>query len=169
MFLVLQVVTLFLVSVTMSLALAHALEFPGKMRLDKETYIAMQTVYYPGFTIGGIGEPLAVVATLVLLLLTPRSAAFWWTEVAFIAVLAMHGVFWLVTQPTNKRWMKNQELSGIGAKFFSVDPKTRSSKVENTNQDWKRLRDRWEYSHLVRAVLCGIALIALAIALAIRT
>jgi hypothetical protein len=52
MFLTLQVVTVFLVAVAMSLALAHALELPGKMRLDKETYMAVQTIYYPGFTFG---------------------------------------------------------------------------------------------------------------------
>ncbi|CAN5853005.1 hypothetical protein BH20PSE1_BH20PSE1_12420 [soil metagenome] len=57
MFSVLQVLTVILVAVAMALALAHALELPGKMRLDKETYYAMQPIYYPGFTIGGgIGE-----------------------------------------------------------------------------------------------------------------
>jgi len=47
------VVTVFLVAVAMALALSHALELPGKMRLDKQTYLAMQPIYYPGFTIGG--------------------------------------------------------------------------------------------------------------------
>ena len=64
----------------MSLALVHALELPGKLRLSKEHYIVTQTIYYPGFTIGGIGEALAVVAALALLLTTPSyNAAFWWT------------------------------------------------------------------------------------------
>lgn len=48
MFSVLQVVTVILVAVAMALALAHALELPGKMRIDKETYYAMQAIYYPG-------------------------------------------------------------------------------------------------------------------------
>jgi hypothetical protein len=53
----LQVLTVILVAVAMALSLAHALELPGKMRLTKEVYYAMQPVYYPGFTIGGgIGE-----------------------------------------------------------------------------------------------------------------
>jgi len=42
-----QVVTMLLVA-----ALTHVLEFPGKMRLDQQTYVAVQTIYYPGFTIG---------------------------------------------------------------------------------------------------------------------
>ena len=37
MFFVLQIVSVFLVSVAMSLSLAHALELPGKLRLDKKT------------------------------------------------------------------------------------------------------------------------------------
>lgn len=36
MFLILQVLSVFLVSIAMALALAHALELPGKMRLAKE-------------------------------------------------------------------------------------------------------------------------------------
>ena len=90
-FLALQVVTVFLVAVTMSLALAHALELPGKLRLDQQTYLAVQAIYYPGFTIGGIGEPLAIIATLILLLKTPRDhATFWWFLVSFLAVAGMH-------------------------------------------------------------------------------
>jgi hypothetical protein len=51
--LALQVVTVLLIATTMSLALAHVLELPGKLRLDQQTYLAVQTIYYPGFTIGG--------------------------------------------------------------------------------------------------------------------
>jgi hypothetical protein len=57
MFRVREIVTVVLVAVAMALALAHALELPAKMRLSKETYLAVQPIYYPGFTIGrGIGE-----------------------------------------------------------------------------------------------------------------
>jgi hypothetical protein len=48
MLLSLEVVTVFLVGVAMSMALAHALEYPGKLRLDERTYLAVQTIYYPG-------------------------------------------------------------------------------------------------------------------------
>jgi hypothetical protein len=33
--------------------------------------------------------------------------------------------------------------------------------------DWKRLRRRWEYSHVTRAVLAAISLVFLVIAVAI--
>lgn len=57
MYQVLQILAVFLVSVAVIPAVAHALEFPGKRRLMRDTYFAMQPIYYPGFTIaGGIGE-----------------------------------------------------------------------------------------------------------------
>jgi hypothetical protein len=96
MFLTLQVLSVCLMAVAMSLALAHALELPGKMRLDREAYLATQPIYYPGFTVGaGIGEGGGVVATLILLLLTPRaSQEFQWTVLingAAGVVVVTHG------------------------------------------------------------------------------
>lgn len=49
---ILHILALLLVSVAMALSLAHALELPGKKRLDKDTYIACQEIYYPGFAAG---------------------------------------------------------------------------------------------------------------------
>jgi hypothetical protein len=141
MFHIIQVVTVFLVSVAMGLALVHALELPGKMRLDKETYIAVQSIYYPGFTIGGLfGEVVGIIATLVLLLVTPSN----------------RGGFWL----------KDQHLKGAGARFFFLDPMKRKGISENGTDNWKTFRDSWEYSHVLRAVFSVIALIVLIAALA---
>ncbi len=54
---VLQLIALFLVAITMTCSLGHALELPGKLRLPKETYLAVQPIYYPGFTlVGGFAE-----------------------------------------------------------------------------------------------------------------
>lgn len=97
-----QALTVFLAAIAMCLALAHALEMPGKMRLPKETYLAVQTIYYPGFTFGGIGEFAALLASLILIFLTPRdSPAFGWVVAGFIGLAAMHATYWLVTQPVN--------------------------------------------------------------------
>ena len=51
MFYFLQILTVVLVAIAM--ALAHALELPGKLQLNKETYIAVQPIYYPGFFLRG--------------------------------------------------------------------------------------------------------------------
>src|SRR5215475_4399090 len=104
--LVLQVVTVTLVSIAMALALAHALELPGKMRLSEQTYRAVQQIYYPGFTIGGVGEVLGLLALLVLVVVTPGGAAFWLTLASFVAFAAMHGAYWLLTHPVNKFWVE---------------------------------------------------------------
>jgi hypothetical protein len=163
----LKVATVFLVSVDMATSLAHALEFPGKLRLDERTYLAVQTIYYPGFTLAGIAEILSVIATLVLMIaLRNAGGAFWWAMLAFIAVSAMHAVFWFVTQPVNKYWLKNQPLGKAGARLFAMDHGNQSS-PGTVDPDRTYLRNRWEYSHVVRAVLASIALIALAVAISI--
>lgn len=158
MFQILEIVTLILSAVAMALSLAHALEFPGKLRLDRDAYLAMQSIYYPGFTIGGASEPLAILATLTLLVLTPpANTAFWLVLVALIAMIAMHAVFWMVTQRVNKYWLIGENLTGLSASFFGNAPGA-------PRENWIELRDRWEHSHLVRAALAAIAFLSLAIA-----
>lgn len=156
-----------LVAVAMALALAHALELPGKLRLSKDAYLAAQTIYYPGFTIGGLGEGLGLIATLVLAVLTPAgSAAFWLTLGAFVALLAMHAVYWLVTHPVNNFWLKDFELKGAGAGFFAVGALRPGP--DGQIADWTVLRDRWEHSHVVRAAFALIGLALLVTAVTIR-
>jgi hypothetical protein len=166
MLLALQVATVFLTGVAMTMALAHALEFPGKLRLDEQTYMAVQMIYYPGFTVGGIGEGLAILATLILTIAKRGDgAAFWWALAALIALLVMHTVFWLVAQPVNRYWLKNKRLGTVGTKFFALDRANRSESSA-ADHNWKKFTDRWEYSHIIRAVLSVIALIAVAVAIA---
>jgi hypothetical protein len=160
----LQVATLLLVALGMVPAVAHALELPGKKRLPKETYLAVQPIYYPGFTIvGGVGEFAGMLATFILLFVTPRGTpAFWLTLLAFIALLVMHAIFWVFTQPVNKVWLRDQKLQGAGAAFFRV----RRGREDIHATDWRSLRDRWEYSHVARAVMsfAAVGLFASAIA-----
>jgi hypothetical protein len=94
MFQFLQVLSILFVAVGMGLSLAHALELPGKLRLTKEIYLVVQTIYYPGFTIGGVfGEFGAMLATLILLVLTPfDNTELWLTLVALLGLLIMHDI-----------------------------------------------------------------------------
>lgn len=165
MFLALQVLTVILVAVAMALALAHALELPGKMRLSKEQYLGMQPIYYPGFAIGGIAEPVGLLMTLLLVLLTSvGSAAFWLTAGAFVALLVMHAAYWLLTHSVNNFWLKDFKMKGIGAGFFSFVPLNRTD--DSRKLEWTLLRDRWEFSHVVRAGLGLVSLILLVTAVA---
>jgi len=157
---VLQILTVSLVAIAMALALAHALELPGKLRLAKEQYLAVQPIYYPGFTVGGAAEPLGLLMTLVLLFWMPRGGvAFWLTVGAVVSLVAMHATYWLLTHPVNNFWLKDVDLKGAGAGFFSFDPLKRTS--DPARADWTLYRDRWEYSHVVRAAFGLVSLILL--------
>jgi hypothetical protein len=108
------------------------------MRLDKDTYLAVQGIYYPGFTYGGLREGLGMLATLVLLLLTPTaSARFWWILTALVALVAMHAVYWLVTHPVNKYWLRDTRLTGIGREFFSLDPMRKGRRLTRVTRAGK--------------------------------
>lgn len=163
---VLEVLTILLVALAMALSLAHALELPGKRRLGRDAYLAVQPIYFPGFTIGGgVGEAGGLVATLLLVILTPRGGiAFWLILAAFLALLCMHLLYWVLTHPVNNFWLKNFKLQGAGRGFFAFDPLGRNGDAGHA--DWTLLRDRWEYSHVARAVLGLLSLALLSAAVA---
>jgi len=166
MFDILQVVTVLLVAVAMALTLAHALELPGKMRLTKDVYYAMQHIYYPGFTIGGFAEPASLILTIILLFFTPLgSADFCLTLVALLGLIGMQATYWLFTHPVNKFWLQGQKLSGLGSGFFSLGANRSRPLNKSRAGDWTDLRNRWEYSHVARAGLAFASLTTLVIAI----
>jgi hypothetical protein len=160
MFSVLQVLTVILVAVAMALPLGHALELLAKMRLDKETYYAMQPVYYPGFTFGGgIDDLGGTISTMISLFLSPLgSTDFWLTLVALRGLSGMQAVYWLFTHPVNKFWAEGENLDRFSSGFFWFGANRSRRRNETRPPDWTELRDRWEYSHAARA---GIALLSL--------
>lgn len=161
MFDLLQVVAVMIVALPTALSVAHALELPGKMRLDERTYRAVQQIYYPGFTIGGAAEPLSVIVTGLLLFLIPAgSVAFWLVLIAFLALLATVAIYWITVHPVNKYWMEGAAVGASGTAFFSV-----GGTRDGQQPDWTELRDRWEYGHVARAILTSIGLLALVISL----
>jgi hypothetical protein len=169
MLLTLKVATVFLASIAMALSMAHALELPGKLRLDKQAYLTVQPIYYPGFTVGGFSEILGILATGALLYMTSTSGgvAFSLTIGALIALIAMHAAYWIITHPVNNFWVKDEDLKGVGAGFFAFGAMKRpASNGAASDEGWKGLRNRWEFSHVLRAVLAVVALILLIIAVA---
>lgn len=158
----LQVITLLFVAIAMATALAHALELPGKLKLSKDEYLTVQKIYYPGFTIGGGAEPLALLLLIALMFMTPAGTSFWLTAGAFAALAIAHAIYWVVTHPVNHFWLKDVELRSTGARFFAIDLIGRPG-----DDDWTQLRNRWESSHAVRAVLTVASLILLAAAVAV--
>jgi hypothetical protein len=151
---------LVLIAVTMGLSLAHALEFPGKLRLDRETYARVQAIYYPGFAFGGlVGELGGLIATAVAFAITPfGSERSWWIAAAFAFLVATHAIYWLVTHPVNNFWLKDTDVSRIGGAFFATFSRRHGN-------NWEKVRDTWEYSHIARSVFAMASLIAMTVAL----
>jgi hypothetical protein len=162
----LKVLAVLLVAVAMGLALAHALELPGKLRLSRDAYLQVQPIYYPGFTIGGAVGELGGLLALLLLLVSPLAwdGRFWLMVGAFLALAAMHAVYWLLTHSVNGFWLKDFQLSGAAGWFF------RSGHVARHDgsgaPEWTHLRDQWEYSHVIRAILGLLSLTLLTAAVA---
>jgi hypothetical protein len=155
----LAILCLVLVSMKFGTSLAHVAELPGKLRLDEATYKAVQTIYYPGFTLVGlVGELGGMIALAVLLYLTPyRAARFWWIAAALGFLLAGHATYWLITHPVNGFWVKDVATSGPGAAFFSAFGGERTG-------DWRELRNVWELSHCIIFGFVTLSLITMAYA-----
>lgn len=118
---------------------------------------APQTIYYPGFTIAGGSEPLAIIAVFLLLLqLAAVSTSWWLTLCALSALVVLHAVFWLRNQPVNRIWLKHVRLNRAGAAFFAEGP--------GPGGDWMLLRNRWEQAHAIRAGLGVLSLVLLILA-----
>jgi hypothetical protein len=159
MMVVLRLASLFLVVATVIPSVAHVLELPGKLRLRREQYLAVQGIYYPGFTVIGAAEPLSILVIATLLALMPKwTTTFWLIAGAFLANALTHVLYWTLTAPVNKVWLRDETLSGSADRFFAA-----GGSVAET--DWTVLRDRWEWSHVYRAAASVAALALLAIAL----
>jgi hypothetical protein len=152
-------------------AFAHVLELPGKRQLNREEYRAVQRIYYPGFTLAGLGEGIAPLWTTILLGLTLKQRARAWPPaVALLGFLSMQVVYWRVTHPVNQYWLEGQQLGQVGTGFFALNPAQLTPQVHAAGEevDWTTLRDRWEYSHVVRAGCALLSLLALSYGLAQR-
>lgn len=156
---VLTILCLLLVAAKFGTSLAHVAEWPGKLRLDEATYRAVQTIYYPGFTLVGlIAELGGIIALGVLLYLTPHDTQrFWWTAAALALLLAGHAVYWLLTHPVNNFWVRDVATSRPGAAFFGIFARGQTT-------DWTELRNAWELSHAIIAVFATLSLVAIAVA-----
>lgn len=66
--------------------------------------------------------------------------------------------------PVNNFWLKDTNIDRASNRFFSFISVRR---VTGEKPDWKELRNRWEYSHVIRAGLglAGLLLVVTAVAL----
>jgi hypothetical protein len=99
-------VTILLVALLLGLAFAHVLERPAKMLYDAAFYLTIQKTLYVAWgppNIGGILEPAAIFATLLLALLLAFPVVF------FVFVAPANEVF-LAATPTSipPNWMESR-------------------------------------------------------------
>lgn len=158
---VIDVIATLLAAVVAGLALAHALERPGKTRLSRSEYAVVQRIYYPGFTVAGaVSEVPGVVVTAVAVALADGTVDVALRVVALTALVGVQVVFWAVVQPVNRFWVEGVDLGELGTRFFG-----RRRGAPGRAADWTALRDRWEGGHVIRAVLACLALVCLVVGL----
>ena len=79
----------------------------------------------------------------------------------------MQAAYWILTHPVNGFWLEGERLGALGSGFFSFGSGRGSGRCGETRPvAWTDLRDRWEYSHVVRAALSAVSFFALVIAIA---
>jgi len=140
-----RLATILLTALSMSVATCHLLEMPAKLELEGALWLVLlQRLYPPAFgPVGGAFEVAAVFTSVVLVVLVRRRRpAFGWTILAALCMLGAHAAFWAWVAPVN-------------ATLLPVTPDTLPA-------EWTRLRDQWETTHALRAVLQIVALGALA-------
>ena len=136
-------ITLLLATFTLVPGMAHLLEMPHKMQLTVESYATVQYIYQ-GWAWLGIIQVGAILFTGILLLYERRAGgSFRLILVSFICLLSTLVIFFIFTYPAN-----------VATNNWAVLP-----------LNWTQLRQQWEYSHAVNAVLEMIAYILLLLAM----
>jgi hypothetical protein len=147
-----RLLAIMLTALSMSVAMAHLLEMPAKLKIDGVLWLALlQTIYPPAFgTAGGAFEVGAVLSVVVLaFLVRSRRPAFGWTLLAALCLIATHAIFWILVEPVNST-------------MLPLTPETLPT-------NWTSLRNQWEYSHAARAVLQIVALGTLVFSIIVET
>ena len=144
-------ITILLVSLTMAMSVSHLLQLPARFNVEPSLWVTLQAFNLPfSPLIGIILEGCAWVATVVLaFLIRQRRPAYRWTVVAMMAMMAAQVAWWLLIFPAN----------------LAIETWTPTTMPI----EWTRVRDQWEYTHVVRAVLHILSLSALVLSLLVET
>jgi len=140
-------ISLVLTALTLAPTYAHVLELPGKLTLSGADWLTVQHHLYGAFGVfGGTIEPLALLATLaVLVLVRGHRLTVALTLLAAACLAGMLLDFAIGNNPINGR---------VAAWTPATLPAT-----------WRQARDAWEAWHAASAAFATVALIALTAAL----
>lgn len=135
----LKVLAVTFTALAMSAGMAHLFALPNKIDLPAREYFEVQQIYR-GWSLAGIALIAALLLNLATTVVLARARHRW--HQAGVAVLCIGlslVVFFLFTEPANRAtdsWMQIPD-------------------------NWRVLRDRWEYSHAFNACLDLLALLAI--------
>jgi hypothetical protein len=128
---VLRYTTILFELITLSALMAHLLALPAKMKLTREDYYTVQSIY-SGWAWLGIFEIGALLLTLIWAISEgKKKRTFLFVIIAFIFFSVSLTLFFIFTFPANTATV-NWTLK--------------------TN-NWQMLRQQWEYSHAARTIL----------------
>ena len=136
-----------LAALTLGMAFGHLLEIDGKLRMDGQTWLAIQQQLYAGSGTIGVAVQFgaAASAALLALLLRHRYLVLGLALAATICLIAQLGVWLLVNRP--------------------IDADTARWTVQTLPTNWQDYRNAWEAAHVSRAGLDFLALTALVVGL----
>src|SRR5262245_42794315 len=125
-----------LTAIALGAGLAHLFELPNKINISAADYLTVQR-NYDNWWIVGLSVPLAFISVLGLAIaLRGTGTPFTLALIAFFLLVGEMVAFWGFTAPVNR-----------ATENWTMLP-----------ANWEELRDRWEYSHAVRAVLYLLAM-----------
>lgn len=147
---IMRFVTFMLASLGMTFGAAHTLELIPKMNYAPELYAEVTSTLYKYYgTIGGPIQVSSILASVILSFLSRRSRGFWLTVAGTFCLIVSLGLWFVLVQPVNVEW----------ANVLQTGP--RSAVV----QSYLKLRERWEYGHVVAFIVWffGVTLLTLSI------
>jgi amino acid permease len=125
-----------LTAIAMGAGLAHLFELPNKINVSAADYLTVQR-NYDNWWIVGLSVPLAFLSVLGLTIsLRGTGTPFTLALIAFVLLVGEMVAFWGFTAPVNR-----------ATENWTMLP-----------SNWEELRNQWEYSHAVRAILYVLAL-----------
>jgi hypothetical protein len=131
--------SLLFVALALAPSLAHVMELPNKIGLDRDQYLIVQQLYR-GWALLGVVMVVALLSTLALaIMVRGQRNEFVAALIALLCIVGTQVVFWTFTFPVNQTTHN-----------WTVLP-----------ENWMALRVQWEYSHAASAALNLGALIAL--------
>jgi amino acid permease len=125
-----------LTAIAMGAGLAHLFELPNKINISAADYLTVQR-NYDNWWIVGLSVPLAFISVLGLAIsLRGTGTPFTFALIAVALLVGEMVAFWGFTAPVNR-----------ATENWTMLP-----------SNWEELRDQWEYSHAVRAILYVVAM-----------